>query len=554
MVLFNRKRKGTKTKFTVRCTNMEFTSTDKPDDCPINNNEAKLETIINLINKFYENPSFEIKEVILSMCTVTSLNQHNGIGRVRTNIDSYEISILNSIYLFGSMNTFPSVKFFVYDYIYRTVRTRMTTYQMINGSNSKEMKALYENFDLNDYKGLLPQLLIVVESTIELKERNFDSFNSSFIGVSKMMIENTNIEELKKNIAHAVLVLVSDLSNASGLAYLDISWDRETIYKTFQFVSDCLDIRGENPTERPLLGLMCLSISKWILGSRNYHCGKTVYKAISRDVLKSAVPKNEIWMRDVKDLNDKYEGEVVKEIFEDKDWIKPLWAKNIILKKKSKTYVSSFTKVKPNGKLKRKYGDSTLGYTTDIIGESIAPLVKDPNHGYYRVAQYSFYDVIYSQEQFKNEMEYLFSIIDIFNITSEQKTTLLNEVIPYWYLTIKNPDWKSENERRYEIYIRDYEMLTATEEREKIDEQNVTFLKCKTPLFAYPDFLNTEDKELQQTLLIRSDERLNYLYKTKEYYRCNECLSQNFDVIKIEKNIKCNVCGSENIFANSTKK
>ncbi len=79
------------------------------------------------------------------------------------------------------------------------------------------------------------------------------------------------------------------------------------------------------------------------------------------------------------------------------------------------------------------------------------------------------------------------------------------------------------------------------------------FLKSRSGIYAYPDFVDTEDNLLKNILLSRSDEKLFALYSHKDYYRCNECLFCNFDVIGLDDIHECHMCGSKNIFKNKRR-
>ena len=531
----------------------ELEDVKKPTDWPMNDNEAELETIMEYLEKFHTNPSFEIKEILISLCNVSTLNQHSSLGMARRKTSEYEIALLNTIYIYGGIFTFPSVKFFVLDYIYRTVRGRMTMIGMLHSIDDVKAREMYGSLDLSDYSGLLPQLLLFLEMTVEIKVGNFETLHSAFLGVSELMLETAS-EESKLIVAHAVVTLFRDLSDAVALTFMNISWNRDEIYDAFQLISRCLIVRNENPSIRPLRGLVCISLSNWILKSRHYNINQMTYKSIDANILKSAVPKNEIWLRSIENLNDEHEGKLLHQIFSNTDWIKTLWAKEIVLKNKPRTYVACFSKCEPNDELRQRYGGTVLGFKTDIIGESIVPIIDTYSNGNYRLGQYIYYDVTYSRSGFKDEINYLISIIDLFDIKDDEKLTILNSVIPYWYLSIKDEEWEEEEERRYEIYIGESKLKSAIEEYETINDEKVMFLKSRSALYAYPDFLNTKDNVLKNILLSRSNEKLSALYRHKDYYRCNECLYCNFDAIGLDDIHKCHLCGSEKIVKNKSRR
>ncbi len=71
----------------------------------------------------------------------------------------------------------------------------------------------------------------------------------------------------------------------------------------------------------------------------------------------------------------------------------------------------------------KKYGGTTFGFKTDRIADILAPIVvlnKTPMFDYV-----ACYDILYSNEEFKNEINYLCEIIDLYNLKDEQKSIFL---------------------------------------------------------------------------------------------------------------------------------
>ena len=83
------------------------------------------------------------------------------------------------------------------------------------------------------------------------------------------------------------------------------------------------------------------------------------------------------------------------------------------------------------------------------------------------------FDVLYDIEEAKTELQYLFSVIDMFDLSDNNKKMFLQEILQYWILSVKDSKWKAERERRYVIFLYDdYEYIET--------ELDDTFLKVKT--------------------------------------------------------------------------
>ena len=73
-------------------------------------------------------------------------------------------------------------------------------------------------------------------------------------------------------------------------------------------------------------------------------------------------------------LNDKREQKTVKKLFSKKTWLSYDWAKKVNIDELNDCYVCSFTKIKPDKKMQKKYGGTTFGYKTDRIADILAPI------------------------------------------------------------------------------------------------------------------------------------------------------------------------------------
>lgn len=68
------------------------------------------------------------------------------------------------------------------------------------------------------------------------------------------------------------------------------------------------------------------------------------------------------------------------------------------------------------------------------------------------IAQVITFDVLYDIEEAKTELQYLFSVIDMFDLSDNNKRIFLQEILQYWILSVKDSKWKAERERRYVVF------------------------------------------------------------------------------------------------------
>ena len=102
------------------------------------------------------------------------------------------------------------------------------------------------------------------------------------------------------------------------------------------------------------------------------------------------------------------------------------------------------------------------------------------------ISQVITFDVLYDEDEAKEELVYLFSIIDMFDLTDVDKRDFLQAILQYWILSVKDHKWSNERERRYVLFLYDdYEY--------KETEFDDVFLKVKTSLFITPDFILGEN-------------------------------------------------------------
>ena len=250
---------------------------------------------------------------------------------------------------------------------------------------------------------------------------------------------------------------------------------------------------------------------------------------------------NEIWMKSISDLNDEREQIVLPELFDDQTWIHYSWAKEINFSPTRTYYVSSFCKQINDDEMLRDYGECQYGYKNDRIADLIGPIVmyEHPTR-HPAVSQVVAFDVIYDISEARKELLYLFDVIDLFQMTEDEKHSFLQEMLQYWILSVKDEKWAKERERRYVIFL--YPEYTYLEM--KIEDG---VLKEKTSLLILPDFILGENPVKQ--FLQKQIEAKQKNTRTGEYMHCRECLSQDYDfrARRYTSGLCCSVCGSTDV-------
>jgi hypothetical protein len=128
--------------------------------------------------------------------------------------------------------------------------------------------------------------------------------------------------------------------------------------------------------------------------------------------------------------------------------------------------------------------------------------------------------------------------MELFNMNDAEKNTFLQSILQYWLLSIKDPKWSHERERRYVLFLYD-----SYEYPEMKIEDN--FLKLKTSLFLTPDFLigNHQKKADVKAQVDVKRKSLSY----RKYLYCHDCLNRDYDVVAgYDQPSSCPVCGCKN--------
>ena len=110
-----------------------------PADWPKNKIEEKLSRIHIYLIEFENNPSYKVKDVIVSEVCDFDFNQISIKGIIR--ITDYSVALINDIYVRATFMHMYSVKLFIYRYIMLLVRTYKFTFDILPN------KEIFKNFE-----------------------------------------------------------------------------------------------------------------------------------------------------------------------------------------------------------------------------------------------------------------------------------------------------------------------------------------------------------------------------------------------------------------------
>ena len=534
----------------------------KPEDWPCNLREAKIYCVWQRIRDFYKNPNPAFRDLMLREAFCRQRGDLPSVGP-RYRVSGYEVLMLKRIYLAGCCFNSWTLKLFVYhvvmewidsDRFYENNNRRLPIDQMVITESRKR-------------KDLLPlQLRLFYEAYYECCE----DWASRRFGVilynvcAKKLEQKHNNQELWE-IEHAIVSLMYDISGNLGTDRdYKLSLNRDEISKLIEIEASVLHKRKQSIMSHPLKGTLMIQLSNLILKSRIEGPPTRVYKYIKECDLVSAFMNKQIWLRDIRDLNDHYEGVVANEVVDSVLKDNPLWAKNLKSAYKKRFYVACYSRQLKAGKLDERYGECVLGYYGDRLVDFIAPLywrtenmpwtLSGRPEAFPMFSQIAVLDVIYDKEEARKEMEYLVQCIDKLGQTDSQKRRFLNEILQYWKLSFKdavNRDvphekWHEEKERRYVIFHEkgyDYSGSFIDKDRK---------LKFETTAMIAPDFiLGRPSGEIRSKV----SDVLKEVYECAtfpDYYICNRCFAKG--VFPDGFVGACAECGSRSVTTCRTKR
>jgi len=528
---------------------MSYNSEIRPADWPKNGRENRLDCIWDMLDEFEQKPSYKTRELLLAVVNDNDSNQFTSYGLMR--FTEYEVELINLIYMRAAQFQINSVKVYLYNLITEATRLQKIsswTSQVI-GENDAEA------YRITPYEeGLLLPLKLYHFAYQKYTVEKNASFADQILSVVNEILEVISDEESIGAIAYAFSAMMNDISYMRGNKKEKIwEFDRAELLSLFELESKLLKANHQRPAERPTRGVLMTQISNYILKSRNDYNQDYICKYISKEVAKSSIANHEIWMGKTENLNDKREQKVVPELFNDVSWIPYSWAQNIDFTPVRTYFVSSFSKTINASDMQSKYGECLYGYKNDRIADLLGPLMmqtytKNPDADdelpdtkkIPAIAQVITFDVLYDREEAKEELMYLFKVIDLFNMSEDEKHEFLQDILQYWILTVKDEEWKDERERRYVIFLYEgYDYL------ETIVEDG--YLKEKTSIFILPDFI-MGNNPVRMTIQYQMESKQKNTMM-REYLHCHKCLVQDYDSVQagIHPATKCPICGSENI-------
>lgn len=522
------------------------TVVDKPKDWPANAIECQLENISTQFDKFKADPSYKNKEVLVSLVSDYDLNQRSMLGLFRTT--EYEVACINSLFVESHIHQFNSLKTYLYELVGSKTRMQKIISWFPEGNTV---------LDIKEFEGLFPPLKLYYytyqQFTVE-KNKNYAlhliEFIEDIVNYSQENSSEDMFQDTMEIITNAYISLLNDISYFRCKKRTGIwAFNRDEIYLLFQLAAKLIKINRESPVVRPLKGVLMTSISNYILKSRNDYNEDYVFKYVSPEVAEKSILNHQIWMSIIENLNDDREQRVIPELFEEKGWNSYSWAYNIDFEPTRKYYVSSFCKSMNDSLMHKDYGTCVYGYKDDRMAELIAPTMLRGKKRGQKIPIFSqvvAFDVIYDREEAKKEIEFLCSIIDCFDIKDTDKKTFLEEIMQYWILSVKDPKWSHERERRYILFLYDdYEYIET-------DISDPKFLKLKTSLFIEPDFILGNNPAKSYIRMMVDEKR--HSISMKPYMFCSYCLNRDFDIVAGNKEVDlCPICGSRNVFAENMR-
>lgn len=505
----------------------EIFTVEKPSNWPQNQREARLNNVLYAVENFEKSPNYANKEILLSLISEIDPNQHDDFGLMR--ISDYEVGLINQLYFYASALCLGALKIFLYKEITETTRF----FNMLSKFPEKPQNIN----DIEKYSGLILPLklfYLAYSNYNYYRERSFcdeliDTINNCETIVKQGIITLNDIE-------YAFTNLMYELSNPSGINTIPfIEFDRSELLKLFNKEFSLIKKLNKDPTKRPLKGVLKMTISNWILRSRNGYEHSSIFKCLTNIASNSSIKNKEIWMHKIEFLNDKREGKVIKELFTNKSWINNEWARKVKLNNPYTFYVTSFSKNKPTDSLKHKYGKNVYGYRSDKIANIVCPIMN--NNGFPQFGQTLSFDIIYDRDEAKEELNFLFNIIDMLPLQDNGKISFANEIISYWFLSFKDKKWKDESERRYQLFYYDQYSYFDLETDDR-------FLKIKSSVYLYPDNISKDNNHFNQIKLNIFD-RYSAI-ATKEFIQCKDCLNIDFEIWDSEDSYICPICSSQN--------
>ena len=498
----------------------------KPTDWPNNGRECALENIWISLTDFLENPNYRTKEVLVSLVCHHDLNQDSQIGLHR--ITDYEVQLINSLYVYAGAIHLNCLKTYLYDIIHKLTRENILISKMLNNNPTIEA-----------YKNLINPLKFYHCACFNFyidREKTFAE-QIEFL-ITNQLGDESDAENIFYT-THSYITVLNDISYFNSKKTTPLwAFSREEIFKLLKLAANLVKMNNESPVVRPLKGVLMTMISNYVLKSRTDYNEDNICKYIAPEIAIASIQNHQIWLSNIQKLNDDREMAVIPELFKNSDWIDKEWAKEIKFNPTRTYYVSSFSKAINSEEMKKKYGQGIYGYKDDRIMALIAPIYFSKDSPLPHLAQVIAFDVLYDKNEAKNEIAYLCNIIDLFDMSAQDKKLFLEEIMQYWILSVKDEEWSTEEERRYTIFMYDEYDYIETE------MNDCKLLKIKTSLFLTPDFVLGNNPS--KSYIRRCIDNKRSAISVKNYLYCKDCFSRDFDYY-FNSQKRCVICDSSNI-------
>ena len=280
-------------------------------------------------------------------------------------ISPYEIALLNEFWWIAHARNISSLLMFVYNSLVHMILCDRCLEKILMIQGQKSDSRVWEAYKYMD------NLLKIFYLAYDRLQNNYRTHpDETFVDCIQTVVfdrlKSVNLFEQKFDICHSVVLLILDMSRLIETKHDEIfELSREELKDLFKLEFELLKISGQNPAERPLSGQLKVQISNYILKSRHDYNQDYICKYISPNALLSSLSNGEVWFRDVSELNDPWEGTVVRDVLKDTSWIEYEWAKGINTHPSRKYYVASFSKAIDNPIAQQRYGDFILGFKND---------------------------------------------------------------------------------------------------------------------------------------------------------------------------------------------
>ena len=525
---------------------IEYIAEDnKPSDWPSNQHEIILEQIKICVEQFEKEPTYTNREVLISLISQHDLNQGVVCGPLR--VTEYEVGLINTLYLKGKAHQINSLITYLYDIVTQITRFyKIASWcaQITDDEDCLHIHAFEEYL-------ILPMKFYHLAYQIYTVEKQ-KTFAKQLIEIVEILVHSNPGKEGIRNITYAYSAMLFDISNMHGRKSEKLwEFNREELFELLQLEAKLLKLNDQPANISPTKSVLMMQISNFILKSRHGYNEDYICKYLPKSVARESIVNHQIWMKKTELLNDDREQKVVPELFEDPSWIDYDWAKNIDFTATRTYYVSSFCKAINASEMYRDYGECLYGYKNDRIADLISPLyIRKPRKkpgvdydlsdtkGVPVISQVITFDVLYNVDEAKDELRFLFSVIDMFDLSDTEKNQFLQEIMQYWILSVKDSKWQNEQERRYVIFLYDGYAYKEME----VDD---TFLKVKTSLFIMPDFI-LGDNPSRHKIEMELQSKRDALFSNR-YVLCEDCLMQDHDIAFGDLPDRCPICGSKKL-------